>query len=61
MNIDMLIRQDPKTWKRSVSNELGRMTQGIRNVKGNNVMVFITKSEVPKNVKITYGNMVCDI
>ena len=39
---------------------MGRMAQGIRNVKGDNVLVFIPRHEVPANKKVTYGNMICD-
>ena len=60
MSIDQLIQEEPKTWRESVSNEIGRMAQGIRNVKGNNVLVFIPRHEVPANKKVTYGNMICD-
>ena len=60
MSIDQLIKEEPLTWKVSVSNEIGRMAQGIRNVKGNDVLVFIPCHEVPVNKKVTYGNMICD-
>ena len=43
-----------------MSNELGRLTQGIRHITGNNVMDFIPKSLVPSHKKVTYANMVCD-
>ena len=60
MSIDDLIKKDPNIWIPSVSNELGRMTNGIRSIKGNNVLVFVPKSSIPHGSKITYGNMVCD-
>ena len=43
-----------------MSNELGRLADGINEIKGNNAIVFIHKYEVPLNKKITYANMVCD-
>lgn len=49
-----------KTWGNSLSNELGRLVQGIRSIKGNDVIDFITKEEVPSHKKVTYANMVCD-
>ena len=60
LHIDALLKTNPTTWGPSVSNELGRLAQGIRNVKGNDVIEFIQKSEVPKNKKVAYANMVCD-
>ena len=60
LNIDKLLLLDPITWKPSVSNELGRLAGGIRNIKGNNAVKFVPKSTIPKNKKVTYANMVCD-
>ena len=60
LSIDQLIQEEPHTWKISVSNEIGRMAQGIRNVKGNDVLVFIPRHKVLANEKVTYGNMICD-
>ena len=37
------------------------MAQGISDIEGNNVMDFISHSEVPKDRIVTYSNMVCDI
>ena len=59
MSIDQLIKEEPLTWKVSVSNEIGRMAQGIRNMKSNDVLVFIPRHEVPVNKKVTYENMIC--
>ena len=39
---------------------MGRLAQGIHDVKGNDVLDFIPKSEVPSNRIVTYANMVCD-
>ena len=61
MSVDALLAKDPDVWAPSVSNEIGRLAQGIRNVAGNDAMVFIHKHEVPHNKKVTYANMVCDV
>ena len=60
LNIDKLLALDPSTWQQSVSNELGRLADGINKIVGNNTIVYIPKHEVPKHKKITYANMVCD-
>ena len=49
-----------KTWKESLSNELGRLAQGIRHISGNDVIDFISYLDIPKHKKVTYANMVCD-
>ena len=60
-NIDSLLKGENKEiWTKSLTNELGRLSQGITNVKGNYVVEFFKKSEVPKNRKVTYSNMICD-
>ena len=43
-------------WTRSLANELGRLTQGIRDIIGINTMFFIPKSEIPLNRRkdVTY-------
>ena len=61
MSVDSLLNNYPDIWQTSVSNELGRLAQGVRNIKGNNVLKFITKEHVPKHKKVTYARMVCDI
>ena len=38
-----------KIWEISFANELGQQTQGIREVKGTNMIMFIPKSKVPKD------------
>ena len=37
------------TWSTSLANELGRLAQGISDVKGTNTIFFIPKSEIPKD------------
>jgi hypothetical protein len=43
-----------------LSNELGRVCQGIRDVAGTNTAFFIDLHNIPKDRKITYGKLVCD-
>jgi hypothetical protein len=40
---------------------LGRLEQGVRDIKGTDTIVFIPPSEIPKERTITYGRLVCDI
>ena len=43
-----LIRKDPttkKVWEKSYANELGRLSQGIRNIEGSNCIKFISKNK----------------
>ena len=48
------------TWNSAVTNELGRLVQGIHNIKGNDVIDYILKSNVASDRLVTYANMVCD-
>jgi hypothetical protein len=43
-----------------LSNELGRICQGVRDVAGTNTAFFIDLHNIPKERKITYGKLVCD-
>ena len=49
--MDFLLRENQERWGPSLSNELGRLAQGIRDVKGNNALTFVEKHEVPRNKK----------
>ena len=60
LNIDKLLIKEPKVWKPSVSNELGRLANGVRDIVGNYAIVFVKKSTIPSNKKVTCANMVCD-
>ena len=40
---------------------MGQLAQGIRGVKGTNTVMLITKSQVPKDKKVTYGKKVCEV
>ena len=41
------MQQVKDTWERSLANELGRLAQGIRDVKGTNTITFMPESEAP--------------
>jgi hypothetical protein len=43
-----------------LSNELGRICQGMRDIAGTNTAFFIELNSIPKDRKITYGKLVCD-
>ena len=58
---DLLTGQNSAIWKRSISNELGRLSDGIPGrVRGTKAIKWIYKKDVPSNKKVTYANMVCD-
>ena len=48
-------------WEISFANELGQLSKGIRMVKGANTVIFIPKSQVPKDKELTYGKRVCKV
>ena len=52
--------KDRDIWITLLANELGRLAQGIHNVKRTNTIFFIYKSEIPKDrlKYITYGRIV---
>ena len=53
---------DKDTSKTSSANELGQLAQGFGNrIGGTNTINFRQKYAVPKNKKVTYGRLVCDI
>ena len=41
-------------------NELGLLSQGIRNIKGSDTILFVVKSKIPKDrlKEVTYGRIV---
>ena len=43
----------------SFANELGRLAQGIRNIKGTDTIGFIPLSSVPKGETVSYSRIVC--
>jgi hypothetical protein len=60
--IDSLLNGKMKaTWAIAISNELGRLSQGIQDrVVPTDTIDFIKKSEIPNNKKVTYANFICD-
>ena len=60
LSIDRLLEDNPLIWGRALSNEIGRLSQGINNIVGNNAMDFIPRSQIPAGKKVAYANMVCD-
>ena len=61
-SLDALLHGEHATrWTTSLSNELGRLTQGNNaGVTAQDAMDFIDFNEVPKEAKVTYANFVCD-
>ena len=60
---DLISRPDLReTWIRSLANELGRLAQGVRDIKATDTIFFITKSEISRNKlkQVTYARIVCD-
>ena len=53
-------KETKQIWTTSLANELGRLSQGIRNSKGSNCMNFIHREQVPKGINITYARLVVD-
>ena len=47
LNIDKLLKRDPKDWPPSVSNELGLLSNGIHNIKDNNLIEFKNHKFLP--------------
>jgi hypothetical protein len=42
-------------------NELGRICQGIRDIAGTNTDFGVDFTSIPKDRKMTYGKLVCDL
>ena len=58
---DLIKRPEVKEiWEKALSNELGRLAQGVREIKGTDTIFFIKKSEIPKDrlKDVTYGRIV---
>ena len=68
-SLDALLRgQQSLTLTTSLTNEIGRLTQGIgknrpshNKIEGTNTPNFIKLRQVPWNAKVTYANFMCDI
>ena len=48
-------------WERALCNELGRLSQGCKDVVGRNTFYFIAKDKVPRDKRVTYARLVCAI
>jgi hypothetical protein len=59
----MELMKDPHLqplWKRGFGSECGRLFQGIRETPDTDTCFFIKLTNITKDRKITYGNIVCD-
>jgi hypothetical protein len=59
----MALMKDPHLqplWKRGFGNEVGRLFQGIRDIPGTDICLFIKLTNIPKDKQIIYGKIVCD-
>jgi hypothetical protein len=59
----MLLMKDPRLqplWKRGFGKECGRLFKGIRDIPGTDTYFFIKLTNVPKDINVTYGKIVCD-
>ena len=61
-SIDRLINgSDKETWTKSLSMELGRLSQGnVHGVQSTDTIEFILQQDVPANEKVTYAQCVCN-
>ena len=48
-------------WTRAMENNIGRLFQGIRYIKGTETCFFIHRHKVPQESIVTYSRIVCDI
>ena len=39
-------------WLQALTNELGRLAQGVDNIKGTNTLQFVKKEDIPKTKKL---------
>ena len=60
LKIDNSLQENKAIRDISLSNELSRLTQGVRDIKGNGSMIFVHKKDVFKN-KVAYVNTVCNV
>jgi hypothetical protein len=47
-------------WNRGFGNALGRLFQGIRDIPGTDTCFSTTLINIPEDINITYGKIVCD-
>ena len=60
-NIDQLLKGPMKfIWGHVLDNNLGRLSGGVSGFLGTKTISFILKSEIPRDKKITFANMVYD-
>jgi hypothetical protein len=67
LSLDKLLRgPDSALWELGLTNELGRLAQGVgktrtpaNRIKGSNTIVFIPKNKVPAGRKVTYARFIC--
>ncbi|KAG7352362.1 reverse transcriptase RNA-dependent DNA polymerase [Nitzschia inconspicua] len=50
---------DGAYWKASNAEEIGRLAQGYKHIKGTNTIYFICKDQVPRHKTATYLRIVC--
>ena len=58
MTYRQLKQRNPAVWNPSMANEIGRLAQGYKNVKGTNTITFIAKHDIPQDAKVTYARIV---
>jgi hypothetical protein len=46
--------------RRGFGNEVGHLFQGICDIPGTDTCFFVELTNIPKDIKITYGKIVCD-
>ena len=51
--------KDKAVWQSGMCNELGRLSQGFKSIKGKNTIFFIRKNKIPKSKRVTYARIVC--
>jgi hypothetical protein len=59
----MTLMKDPRLqpiWKRGFGNECVRLFQGIRDIPGTDTCFFTKPTNIPNDINITYGKIVCD-
>ena len=64
MDLSQLLQGPKKSiWRTSLANNLGRLTQGVgtRMTCGTNTVLYVPKSRVPADRKVTYARMVATI
>ena len=60
MTYRQLKQQNPEVWNPSMADEIGRLAQNYKNVKGINTITIIAKKELPDDAKVTYARIVPD-